>query len=116
MNHGSGIFLTSPDCLANAWAGRRGRRGWVFACSHRLLGLSLGVWSGGGGVLGCSPGILGCEHGVVTLLPRIGEVAKEGTSVPMPWETTLGAIGGGRRGSWTSIFLCRGEAGGEKVA
>lgn len=79
-------------------------------------GAQLGGLERLGGVLGCSPGILGCEHGVVTLLPRIGEVAKEGTSVPMPWETTLGAIGGGRRGSWTSIFLCRGEAGGEKVA
>lgn len=57
-------------------------------------GAQLGGLERLGGVLGCSPGILGCEHGVVTLLPRIGEVAKEGTSVPMPWETTVGAGGG----------------------
>lgn len=94
MNHGSGIFLTPPDCSANAGAGLGvGRR--------RLLGLGLGVL-GGGGVL--------VVEGHQLLLWERGEVAKTGCAEVQPWVRWVGVEGW----SWTSIFY-REEEGGEKV-
>lgn len=104
MNHGSGIFwdIFNAARLLGKCLGRvlRVQAGCLLAAVARFGGL-------GGSA---------APRGAVTLQPHIGEVTKAGTSVPMHLETTLGVMGGGKRGSWNIIFLLEGEAGGEKVS
>lgn len=88
-----------PDFSANAWAGRRERR----------LGVCWQLWLSLGGLGGSA-----APRGAVTLQPGIGEVTKAGTSVPMHLETTLGVMGGGKRGPEAAASSLRGRQEGRK--